>query len=342
MPKELLAPRPGEAVLNDYQDVSPKKGQVLVRTEYSSCKHGTEMWIFHGKARWMKWSYNADLRILCEGRKASPFPAKLGNMAVGVVEKLGDGVENLKVGDRVFFHAPARDTHTIGAARVTKLPPEMSWQDAVCVDPAEFAFGALRDSHVRIGDRVGVFGLGAIGLLCIQMAKLQGAEIVVAIDPVAKRREIALQTGADIALHPTVVDVGLEIRKQIDKTGLDVAIEYSGSPRALHDAIRSVGYEGTVVAGAVYKPATADLDLGMEFHWNRIKIISSRACSEPDCDYPRWSRQRIIESVIKLLRRKKLITEPIVQPVVPFAEAPEHYMRIEKEPDKYIKLSFKH
>ncbi len=65
------------------------------------------------------------------------------------------------------------------------LPKTMSPQEAVCLDPAHFALAAVRDANVRIGTKVAIFGLGAIGLIAVQMVKLSGAELVFASDPLS-------------------------------------------------------------------------------------------------------------------------------------------------------------
>ena len=89
----------------------------------------------------------------------------------------------------------------------------MPWKNALCLDPAQFALGGIRDGHVRLGDRVAVFGLGAIGAIAAQMAKAAGAAYVAVIDPIEKRRHAALEAGADAAFDPLREDVGLELKK---------------------------------------------------------------------------------------------------------------------------------
>jgi threonine dehydrogenase-like Zn-dependent dehydrogenase len=89
----------------------------------------------------------------------------------------------------------------------------MSWKSAVCLDPAEFAFAAVRDGHVRIGDAVAVSGMGAIGLMVVQLARLAGASQVIAIDPLPSRRAIAEQLGATATLDPRACDVGLTLKR---------------------------------------------------------------------------------------------------------------------------------
>jgi len=258
------------------------------------------------------------------------------------VEETGPEVVEFKPGDRVFGYMPARDTHTLRVGRVQRLPAGMTPQTVVCLDPVEFAVGAVRDGHVRVGDRVGVFGLGAIGLMAVQIARLQGAQIVFGVDPVRSRRDLALDLGADAVFDPTAGDVGLEIKRACAGQGLDVAIDYSSVTAALHDAIRALGYEGVLVAGAVYKPATPDLVLGNEFHWNRIHIVSSRAVSQPDPDHPRWNHARIVGTSMELLKGGRIVADPVVAPIVAFDVAAEAYAEMETDPERYIKLSFRH
>src|SRR6185437_3690197 len=93
----------------------------------------------------------------------------------------------------------------------------------------------------------------AIGLLAVQLARLAGAALVVAVDPLATRRAVAVDTGADLVLDPTTTDVGLAIKEHTGGIGVDVALEASGSAQGVHHAIRGLAYGGTVALLAVYK-----------------------------------------------------------------------------------------
>ncbi|MCC6442855.1 MAG: hypothetical protein IT210_05285 [Armatimonadetes bacterium] len=100
----------------------------------------------------------------------------LGNMTVGMVIETGNAVARYRAGGRVFGHFPIRETHTVAEGRIEAVAPEgMSPHASVCWDPAKFALGAVRDAHIRLGERVAVFGMGAIGLIALQMARLSGA-----------------------------------------------------------------------------------------------------------------------------------------------------------------------
>ena len=93
----------------------------------------------------------------------------LGNMAIGVVTEVGAAVTEFRVGDRVFGHLPIRETHTVEAGRVDLLPAGLTPQAAVCLDPLVMAL-PMREGNVQLGDRVAVFGLGAIGQMAVQLA----------------------------------------------------------------------------------------------------------------------------------------------------------------------------
>ena len=230
----------------------------------------------------------------------------------------------------------------VSEAQCFKMPEYMSWKSAVCVDPADFAFAAVRDGHVRIGDAVAVFGLGAIGLMAIQFAQLSGADPVIGIDPLANRRDAAEELEATIVLDPTEVDdIGLELKKLTGRRGVDVVIEYSGAMQAMQHALRGVAYGGNVVSGAFPAPYKEGLDFGAEAHMNIPNIIFSRACSVPDRDHPRWNESRIYATCWKLLSEGKVTGDPIVQPVVPFDDLAIEYPKIATNPEVNIKLGVK-
>jgi threonine dehydrogenase-like Zn-dependent dehydrogenase len=253
-----------------------RAGEIRVRSRFGAAKHGTEMALYKGYAD-PRGRYDADYQLFRSGQPGVRYPVSLGNMAVGEVTEVGPDVTDFTPGEQVFNFGGFKEEHIWMASNVRKLG-DAPWQAAVCLDPADFALGAVRDGHVRIGDAVAVFGMGAIGLLVVQLARLAGAYPVIAVDPISLRREVALETGADLALDPTQCDAGLEIKAATARRGADVVIEYSGHYLALQAALRGVAYGGTVVAGAFPGAYPAGLDLGAEAHMNRPKIIFSRAC----------------------------------------------------------------
>ncbi|STP20257.1 zinc-type alcohol dehydrogenase-like protein YcjQ [Escherichia coli] len=78
-------------------------------------------------------------------------------------------------------------------------------------------------------------------------------------------------------------------------------IETSGYARRAAIGASRPGIWGTISYVAFAKPFAEGFNLGREAHFNNAKIVFSRACSEPNPDYPRWSRKRIEETCWELL-----------------------------------------
>lgn len=337
MARQLIATGPHQTAFDDV-DLGPTgPSQVRVRSQWGAVKHGTEMALFKGYAG-PRGSYDSRRGLFDGQHQGVRYPAPLGNMCVGEIVEVGADVRDLSPGDAVFGHGPLRDEHLWEGSRTRRLPESVAWQAAVCLDPADFALGAIRDGHIRVGDAVVVFGLGAIGLLALQLARHAGAHPVIGVDPLALRRQVAVDVGADLVLDPTICDAGAEIRAATHDRGADVCIEYSGHHEALQHALRGVAYLGTVVAGAWPGVYPAGLDLGAEAHFNRPTIVFSRACSAPDPDHPRWDEARLLDVAWRLLSDGTLRCEPIVQPVVPFTDLLTEYPKIADEPESNVKL----
>lgn len=337
MPRELVALAPRQPVLREYAEQTVGPGEVRIQTEFGAPKHGTEMRVYKGEAPTNYAQYDPEWRCyLPRDSASSRFPTRLGNMCVGTVTDVGAGVSRCAVGDRVFGHLQLREVHVVPETLVRVVPPGLSDEAVVCLDPADAAL-AMRDAHVRVGDRTAVFGLGAIGLFVVQYCRLSGASVVVAIDPVERRRDLAQRFGASAVLDPTSGDAGLAIRRLTERIGVDVALEVSGTATALHHAIRGTRYGGKVgVISALHNALGLRLD--EEFHANRIELISARTVSEPFPELSGWGHQRVEALVTDWLSHGQLSAEGIVDPIVPFDDCAEAYQRIEAHPEESVKL----
>jgi threonine dehydrogenase-like Zn-dependent dehydrogenase len=342
MPLELIADRPGHAILRVYEEPPLQPDQIRIRSLFSSVKHGTELRLFRGDSEDTLYRWDGNLRLhVREEKPQVQFPMRLGNMCLGRVTEVGVQVTRLKVGDQVFGHLPLRETHTVQEDRVQVAPPGVSPESLMYWDPADFAVGGVRDGYVRLGDRVAVLGLGAIGQMVVQVARLAGARWVVAVDPIERRRSAAARHGVDLVLDPAQVDVGVEVKRLTGNIGVDVALETSGSSSALYDALRSTRYQGTVVSTAYYVGSAQGLFLAGEWHRNRINIVSSRACSEPLPEYG-WTFERIRFESLSLLVEGRLKADDLIDPIVSFARSAEAYQEINEHPERSIKLGIDH
>src|SRR5918997_2918828 len=315
MPRELIALEPRKPVLREYEEPELGLREIRIRTEFASPKHGTEMVGYRNEPS-AKRSYDPEWGCMIThpgGEGPRNFP--LGNMAVGGVTEVGPEVRRFEVGDRVFGHLPIRETHTVDEGAVDPVPGGLEPEAVVCLDPAVMAL-AMRDASIRLGDQVAVFGLGAIGLMGVQLARIAGADRVIGVDPIEARRAVATALGADAVLDPLADggDAGMAIRRisgaarpkveppdgarvrggywevptQLGQRGVDGAIEASGSIPALQHAIRATRFGGTICMISYYGGGAARLKLGDEVHVHPPQPLSPRVESPPPRDAPPW------------------------------------------------------
>ncbi|GGE15590.1 alcohol dehydrogenase [Marinithermofilum abyssi] len=347
MLKQLVAVAPHEAAILEYEDHPVGQNQIKVKVEYAAPKHGSELAEFRGVSPHTTEKYDPEWRTFLKRQENDTYEIhfgkwNLGNQWVGTVIEVGSEVTEYVIGERVCGYGGIRETHIVDAVdnpRLRKVPDSMSWKNALCFDPAQFALGGVRDSGLRAGDRVAVIGLGAIGQIAAQMAKVAGADYVAVVDPIQRRREAALRIGADEAFDPLQQDVGLELKKRTGKLGVDVVIETSANEQALQQSLRGLAYGGTIAYVGWARAFKGGLDLGREAHFNYGKVIFSRACSEPNPDYPRWDRHRIEDVAWDWLKTHRIDCEHIIDLVIPFAESAQGYCEyVDRHPEKSIKL----
>lgn len=338
--REVVSSEPRKAIVRDYEDAPLKADEIRATVENAAAKHGTEFTHFRGEDPFLDHIFDEEYQLFRKSQEAAdnPYFMRPGNMWVGCISEIGTDVTDANVGKRIAGYGPIKSTHTLKMKDALIMSDRMTWKEAVCYDPAQFALGGIRDGQVRMGDNVVVVGLGAIGLIATQMARLAGAAKVIVCDPIEKRRQVALDNGADIALDSMSADIGLEIKEATDKRGADVIIETSGNYHALQQAIRGVAYNGNVAVVGWYKECQSGLNLGREAHFNQPNILISRACSEPNRDYPRWDFDRIAKTCWDMLCQGQLKCENIVDPVVGIEAAADTYMAIEQDPTQSVKL----
>jgi S-(hydroxymethyl)glutathione dehydrogenase/alcohol dehydrogenase len=129
------------------------------------------------------------------------------------------------------------------------------------------AGAALNTTPVQHGNSVAVIGLGGVGLAALMASSVRGAAEIIAVDPVASRREVALELGATHAVDPADGDVAKQIKAITGKRGADIVFEAVGRPSTIETAIAATRRGGTTcVVGAALpedKVALSAYDLFM-------------------------------------------------------------------------------
>ncbi|HTN63381.1 MAG TPA: zinc-binding alcohol dehydrogenase [Devosia sp.] len=306
--------------------------QVRVRTLFSGVSAGTELSQYRGTSPFMSRSWDAQNRVFRQSDTPSwSFPVRnLGYEEVGEVVEVGVAVTRVRAGARVFGTWGHRTGHVLAEAEAADrlLPADADPRIGIFSHIGAVALNGVHDARIRMGDLVVVFGLGVPGQIVIQAARASGATVV-GVDPVASRRAMAERLGADRTLDPMAGSIADIIKGETGGRGADICIEVSGAVPALAEAMRTVAYASRVVAMGFFQGETRGLSLGDEFHHNRIELISSQISGvAPDASH-RWSKLRLWQSAVRLQHEGRLNLLPLITDMVPFAEAPALFARLD-------------
>jgi L-iditol 2-dehydrogenase len=242
-------------------------------------------------------------------------PVVLGHEPVGVVHKVAADVSNVQVGDRVFVHhhAPCMQCEHCrrhlwsncelwkrnalepgGFAQFTlvraqsvqrdtlKLPDSMTAETATFIEPLACCIRAVkRQGNVQPGDVVFIVGLGAMGLLMTQLARIYGAQTIVGTDFLGDRRERAVLHGAHYAFDPREARQTAQWRELTDDRGADVVIVCPGDARAVHAGIEAAAPGARVVCFTPMPPATPIPVDFATLYFREISLYQSYSCG-PD------------------------------------------------------------
>jgi L-iditol 2-dehydrogenase len=236
----------------------------------------------------------SDLHSYSEGSVGDTpavYPMVLGHEPAGTVVRVGAGVTGWQVGDRAalepalycyhceycragrhnvcanirFLSTPGhagffREFVNLPPANLFAIPPSMSMELAALVEPLAVAVHSLKLSTPRADETVALWGAGAIGLLTIASLKVAGVKRIWSIDPLAHRRDLAVQLGADAAIDPSAVDAVKQIRADTGGRGVDLAIDCAAKEDTVNQAIRSVCNAGRVVLTGIHSGALVPFD----------------------------------------------------------------------------------
>jgi threonine dehydrogenase-like Zn-dependent dehydrogenase len=206
----------------------------------------------------------------------------LGHEAVGVVHQVGSEVRRFKPGDRVvagaitpdwgnsasqaghssqsgaplggwkfanikdgvfaeYFHVNEAD------ANLAAIPDDVSDDAAVyCCDMITTGLMGAENAAIPMGGAVAVFALGPVGMMAVVGARLRGAGLIIGVDSLSKRFELARHYGADIVIDHTREGAVARIMELTDGEGVDSAIEALGSNDTFQNAIKVTKPGGTI------------------------------------------------------------------------------------------------
>ncbi len=260
-------------------------------------------------------------------------PIVLGHEISGIVEEIGEGVEDLNVGDRVFVshHVPCNrcryclaGNHTVcdtlhhtnfdpgGFAEFIRIPSinvesgtfvlpcSVSFDEGTFVEPLGCVLRGQRSIDLKPEHSLLILGSGISGLLHILAARAIGVEQIIATDVNRFQLEMAASLGAHAVIDARE-DVPSVLREKNNGRGADRVIVCTGAFPAFQQAMRSVDRAGTVLCFATTAPGT-DLPVPINEFWrNSITVTSSYAAAPID-----------LAEALDYLGKKKINVNPLI------------------------------
>ncbi len=264
-----------------------------------------------------------------------------GHEFCGEVVEIGEGVENIKLGDRVFHHrgVPCHNCAlcragyeeycqtviwvgkdipgclaeyiALPAYMVATIPDSISDNEAAAMQPFESSVADVYATRIEMGDRVVVLGQGVMGLNIMQISRICGAGKIISVDIRDEALKLSKKLGADFTINANKVDPVEAVMEITNNVGADVVFECAGgSPeqglsgaKTLNQSISIVRDEGKIVQIA---------------HLPRDIMISARKITGRNIRYMGGSNctRRLINYAIDLVNSKRVQLSPYITHVL--------------------------
>lgn len=134
-----------------------------------------------------------------------------------------------------------------GSDYLFTLPKSLSPEDGAMLEPLGVAIHAINLAHTKPGQTAAVFGSGPIGLLVIQLLKLQGVDVILATDRLTHRAQAASSFGARNGVPVTGTVPQYQLREIIGDKGVDVCFDAAGDDDAITDAVNAARPGGKII-----------------------------------------------------------------------------------------------
>jgi L-iditol 2-dehydrogenase len=273
-------------------------------------------------------------------------PLVLGHEIAGEIVEVGRDVPRWKMGDRVFVshHVPcnmcrycAAGHHSVcdtlastnfdpgGFAEylrvpainvrngVYELPAQMSYDQAVFIEPLACVFRGQQHAGWAPGRRVAIFGAGIAGLLHVQLAKIAGASRIIAVDINPRRLAAAADLGADVTLQAGD-DLLERLKENNDGRLAELVIVSTGAPQAIQQGFGAVDRGGTILFFAPSDPG-AKIDMPFNELWRQEITMTSAYAGSP----------RDIQKAIELISSGKINVDAMISHRLPLEKTADGF-----------------
>lgn len=320
--KQIVFTKANMAELLEVECLPPKADEVTVALEYSAISAGTEKANYVGLRNGPSHSEEEEPK----------FPRTVGYSAAGVVTDVGSDVTDIKVGDRVVVYwGKHKKNITVKRKNVIRIPDEVTSAEASMALIPTFPLAAIRKTKLEIGESAMVMGLGILGIFAVQLLRVAGAYPVIAVDPVAERREFALKMGADYALDPTEASFYDKVKEICG--GVNVCIEVTGLGIGLIQALECMKKMGRVALLGCTRSSKFEIDYYGKVHGRGITLIGAHTMARPknDSSSGLWTDEDDLRALLNLVKGNRLNFKDMICEIHSPADAQTVYDRLANE-----------
>lgn len=330
---------PGALELREVAIPEPGAGEVVVKVEAAT-------------------TCGTDLKAYRRGHKLFKPPMPFGHEWAGYIQAVGEGVSAWREGDRVtgansapcngcFYCRKGRQQQCLSlesrfnwgtyadyvripahivAQNMHAIPITLSFAEAAFAEPLACAVLCTTNAGIQLGDTVAILGVGAQGLMQIQLAKHLGAARVIAIGRAAGRIERAKQLGADLTLSSLEGDPVVGVKALTEGRGADVVIEAAGSAETWAQAVNMTRPGGTAILFSGLPNGTQVTFDAAHLHYGEIttKGIFHHT-------------PRAVEQAVFMLRSGAVNVKPMIDGTIRLSEVAEGLERVQRS--EAIKLA---
>ncbi|PYV82284.1 MAG: hypothetical protein DMG93_12445 [Acidobacteria bacterium] len=253
-------------------------------------------------------------------------PQALGYSSAGTIIEVGDGVSDLKPGDRVACAGATFAVHAecacVPRLLVARIPAaDVDFDSAAFATVGAVAIHGVRTAEAKIGEVVGVIGAGLLGQLSVQILNAAGCRVIV-IDPVQSRADLAARSGALAAttLEAEFRDLSLAHSggKGLDSVLITAETPSSGPVNLASQVARdrgvvvAVGTVGMELQRKLYYEKEIDFRVSRSYGPGRYDDAYEQKGRDYPIGYVRWTETRNMEAFLQLLADRKLNIRPLI------------------------------
>jgi len=361
----------GETKIVDVPEPALRPGGVLVKNFYSVISIGTENTLVQfakknliGKARDRpdllkafldKAKKDGFLVAYQQAQRRLEKYLPLGYSSAGIVTGVADDVTEFKVGDRVACagaeYAWHADKIFVPKNLLSKVPDDVDLKDAAFTTIASIALNGLRCVSPELGQTITVIGLGLLGLLSVQIAKASGCRVI-GIDIDERKIKLAKELGVDLALvrsaeNETTIKnytggIGTDAVIITASTDSNDPVELAGKITRNRGKVSIIGAVGMNIPREDYYKKELSLVIPRSYGPGRYDRNYEEAGQDYPIDFVRWTISRNMNTILNLIREKKILPSKLITNVFSIDSAHEAYSKSENEDNLAIGLLIKY